>query len=58
MVYCGWVPHVEILEHESAGCFASHCGSSSMWEALFRECRIVLMPNIVLQSATARFMAE
>ncbi|CAN0824618.1 UDP-glycosyltransferase 79B10 [Linum grandiflorum] len=29
-----------------------------MWEALFSECRIVLMPNIVLQSLTARFMAE
>ncbi|CAN0824612.1 UDP-glycosyltransferase 79B6 [Linum grandiflorum] len=58
MVYCGWVPQVEILEHESVGCFVSHCGSSSMWEALFSECRIVLMPNIVLQSLTARFMAE
>ncbi|CAN0925031.1 UDP-glycosyltransferase 79B2 [Linum grandiflorum] len=58
VVYCGWVPQVEILEHESVGCFVSHCGSSSIWEALFIECRIVLMPNIVLQSATARFMAE
>ncbi|CAN1157599.1 UDP-glycosyltransferase 79B9 [Linum perenne] len=58
MVHCGWVPQVRILGHESAGCFVSHCGSSSMWEALFSECRIVLMPNIILQSATTMFMAE
>ncbi|CAN1157593.1 UDP-glycosyltransferase 79B10 [Linum perenne] len=57
-VHCGWVPQVRILGHESVGCFVSHCGSSSMWEALFSECRIVLIPGFVLQSVTAMFMAE
>ncbi|CAN1308501.1 UDP-glycosyltransferase 79B10 [Linum perenne] len=58
IVRCGWVPQVRILGHNSAGCFVSHCGSSSMWEALFSECRIVLMPSIILQSMTTMFMAE
>ncbi|CAN1157587.1 UDP-glycosyltransferase 79B10 [Linum perenne] len=58
-VHCGWVPQVRILGHESAGCFVSHCGSSSMWEALFSECRIVLMMAAhILQSTTTMFMVE
>ncbi|WCJ17787.1 UDP-Glycosyltransferase superfamily protein [Euphorbia peplus] len=41
MVYGGWVPQEQILNHPSVGCFFSHGGASSMWESLVSECQIV-----------------
>ncbi|KAJ9171431.1 hypothetical protein P3X46_014801 [Hevea brasiliensis] len=45
-VYGDWVPQPQILGHPSVGCFVSHCGFSSMWEALQSDCQIVLAPHL------------
>ncbi|KAF9621811.1 hypothetical protein IFM89_028249 [Coptis chinensis] len=45
VVYGGWVQQQLILRHPSVGCFISHCGSSSIWEALASECQLVLLPQ-------------
>ncbi|WCJ17788.1 UDP-Glycosyltransferase superfamily protein [Euphorbia peplus] len=44
MVYGGWVPQEQILNHPSVGCFVGHGGASSMWESLASDCQIVLVP--------------
>ncbi|KAM3694196.1 hypothetical protein ACB098_07G039700 [Castanea mollissima] len=57
-VYEGWVPQTMLLDHPSVGCFVSHCGYGSMWEALFSDCQIVCVPDLVDQILDARLMAE
>ncbi|XP_065871872.1 UDP-glycosyltransferase 79B6-like [Euphorbia lathyris] len=44
LIYGGWVPQEQILNHPSVGCFVSHGGSSSMWESMASHCQIVLVP--------------
>nr|AYR16619.1 UDP-glucosyltransferase UGT79F1 [Polygala tenuifolia] len=46
IVHDGWVPQQKILEHPSVGCFVSHCGYSSLLEALPNDCQLVLMPIV------------
>ncbi|XP_065870996.1 UDP-glycosyltransferase 79B9-like isoform X4 [Euphorbia lathyris] len=44
LIYGGWVPQEQILNHPSVGCFVSHGGSSSIWESMASHCQIVLVP--------------
>ncbi|CAN1748314.1 UDP-glycosyltransferase 79B9 [Linum perenne] len=58
MVHEGWVPQPQILAHPSVGCFVSHCGFGSMWEALLSDCQILLVPNISEQIVSTMFMVK
>ncbi|XP_049388517.1 UDP-glycosyltransferase 79B7-like, partial [Solanum stenotomum] len=54
-----WVPQLEILRHKSVGCFVTHCGYGSMWEALVLcDCQLVLLPRPIDHIFTARFMEQ
>ena len=46
VVHGGWVPQPAMLSHPSVGCFVSHCGFGSMWEALTSDPQMVLVPEI------------
>ncbi|KAF9608701.1 hypothetical protein IFM89_010833 [Coptis chinensis] len=54
MVYGGWVQQQLILRHPSVGCFISHCGAASIWEALVNDCQLVLLPQGGEQFLSAR----
>ncbi|XP_057963881.1 UDP-glycosyltransferase 79B3-like [Malania oleifera] len=58
MMHGGWVQQPLILKHPSIGCFVSHCGFGSMWESLFSDCQIVLVPHLGDQIINAVLMAE
>ncbi|XP_065871133.1 UDP-glycosyltransferase 79B6-like [Euphorbia lathyris] len=58
LVYGGWVPQEQILNHPSVGCFVSHGGSSSMWEAMASNCQIVLVPPKFDHVVHAMLMVE
>ncbi|KAL5725340.1 anthocyanidin 3-O-glucoside 2'''-O-xylosyltransferase [Ranunculus cassubicifolius] len=58
VVYGDWVPQKLILDHPSVGCFVSHCGYGSMFEALVSECQVVLVPQHGDQFANAGFMSK
>lgn len=57
-VYGGWVQQQLILKHPSVGCFVTHCGSSSLSEAMMSDCQLVLLPNVGDQIFNARLMGE
>ncbi|CAJ1956754.1 unnamed protein product [Sphenostylis stenocarpa] len=46
IAYGGWVPQQLILGHPSIGCFITHCGASSVTEALVNRCQLVLLPGL------------
>ncbi|TXG47490.1 hypothetical protein EZV62_026784 [Acer yangbiense] len=52
----GWVQQQLILNHPSVGCFVTHCGASSLSEAMMTECQLVLLPNVGDQIIQARLM--
>ncbi|CAN0908434.1 UDP-glycosyltransferase 79B9 [Linum grandiflorum] len=58
MVHEGWVQQPQILGHPSVGCFVSHCGFGSMWEALLSDCQILLVPKISEQILSTMFMVK
>ncbi|XVF70125.1 hypothetical protein PTKIN_Ptkin11bG0137300 [Pterospermum kingtungense] len=58
VVWGGWVEQPLILAHSSLGCFVSHCGFGSMWEALMSNCQIVLVPQLGDQILNTRMMAD
>ncbi|KAK0578872.1 hypothetical protein LWI29_017593 [Acer saccharum] len=55
-VHGGWVQQQLILNHPSVGCFVTHCGISSLSEAMMTECQLVLLPNVGDQVINARLM--
>ncbi|KAK0577831.1 hypothetical protein LWI29_000905 [Acer saccharum] len=55
-VHGGWVQQQLILNHPSVGCFVTHCGSSSLSEAMMTDCQLVLLPNVGDQIINARLM--
>ncbi|KAG6392079.1 hypothetical protein SASPL_146287 [Salvia splendens] len=57
VVHGGWVQQAEILRHPAVGCFVSHCGFGSMWEALLSDCQIVLVPRLADQILNTRLLA-
>ncbi|CAM8905837.1 unnamed protein product [Rhodiola kirilowii] len=58
MVTEEWVQQLQILGHESVGCFVTHCGSGSVMEGLISECQLVLCPRVAEQSINARVMGR
>ncbi|KAL5831279.1 hypothetical protein ACOSQ4_016633 [Xanthoceras sorbifolium] len=58
LVQGGWVQQQLILNHPSIGCFVTHCGSSSLSEAMVTDCQLVLLPNVGDQIINARLMAR
>ncbi|KAL8090161.1 cyanidin 3-O-galactoside 2''-O-xylosyltransferase FGGT1-like [Apium graveolens] len=46
VVHGGWIQQQLILKHPSIGCFITHCGTSSLVEALLNKCQLVLLPNV------------
>ncbi|KAK0579518.1 hypothetical protein LWI29_027421 [Acer saccharum] len=55
-VHGGWVQQQLILNHPSVGCFVTHCGSSSLSEAMMTDCQLVLLPYVGDQIINARLM--
>lgn len=58
LIHEGWVPQTQILNHESVGCFVSHCGFASMWESLLTHPQIVLVPRLGDQILNTRILVE
>ncbi|CAI9087359.1 OLC1v1021414C1 [Oldenlandia corymbosa var. corymbosa] len=56
IVYDGWVQQQLILAHPAVGCFVTHCGASSLSEALVSDSQIVLLPQLGVQFISARVM--
>ncbi|XP_029126049.1 anthocyanidin 3-O-glucoside 2''-O-glucosyltransferase [Cajanus cajan] len=58
IVHGGWVQQTLILDHPSIGCFITHCGASSLLEALVNKCQLVMLPNVLDQIFNARMMSS
>lgn len=53
-----WSPQLEILMHESTGCFVTHCGFNSVLEAISLGVPIVGMPQWTDQPANAKYVED
>ncbi|VVB07474.1 unnamed protein product [Arabis nemorensis] len=53
-----WVPQLEVLAHDSVGCFVTHCGWNSTLEALCLGVPLVGMPQWTDQPTNAKFIED
>ncbi|XP_010457662.1 PREDICTED: UDP-glycosyltransferase 74E2-like [Camelina sativa] len=53
-----WSPQLEVLAHESIGCFLTHCGWNSMSEGLSLGVPMIGMPHWTDQPTNAKFMED
>ncbi|KAL5798240.1 hypothetical protein ACOSQ2_003060 [Xanthoceras sorbifolium] len=51
-----WCPQMEVLAHESVGCFVTHCGFNSVIEALCLGVAMVAMPQWTDQPTNAKYV--
>ncbi|KAL2511113.1 UDP-glycosyltransferase 91B1 [Abeliophyllum distichum] len=58
MIVEGWAPQAKILRHSSIGGFVSHCGWSSMLEAMEFGVPIIAMPMHLDQPINARLAVD
>ncbi|KAE8010489.1 hypothetical protein FH972_006857 [Carpinus fangiana] len=58
IVWTDWAPQLRILAHESVGGFLTHCGWSSVTEALQFGRALVLLPFLTDTGLMARFLEE
>ncbi|KAK9149887.1 hypothetical protein Scep_008644 [Stephania cephalantha] len=58
LVVENWAPQIEILKHSSIGGFVSHCGWSSVMEAMKFGVPIIAMPMHIDQPMNARLVVE
>ncbi|OMO72426.1 UDP-glucuronosyl/UDP-glucosyltransferase [Corchorus olitorius] len=53
-----WCPQLEVLKHESLGCFLSHCGYNSVLEALCLGVPMLAMPQWADQATNAKHVED
>ncbi|XP_022759824.1 UDP-glycosyltransferase 74E2-like [Durio zibethinus] len=53
-----WCPQLEVLRHESTGCFVTHCGWNSTLEALSLGVPMVGVPQSTDQSTNAKYIMD
>ncbi|XVE72643.1 hypothetical protein DITRI_Ditri11bG0054500 [Diplodiscus trichospermus] len=53
-----WCPQLEVLSHESIGCFLTHCGFNSVLEALSLGVPMLAMPQWTDQGTNAKFVED
>lgn len=53
-----WCPQLEVLAHESVGCFVTHCGWNSTLEGLSLGVALVAMPQWTDQSTNTKFVTD
>ncbi|OVA01036.1 UDP-glucuronosyl/UDP-glucosyltransferase [Macleaya cordata] len=53
-----WCPQLEVLAHNSVGCFLTHCGWNSTMEALSFGVPMVIMPQFLDQFTNAKFVED
>ncbi|KAF5463136.1 hypothetical protein F2P56_019075 [Juglans regia] len=58
IVWSGWAPQSKILGHESVGGIVTHCGWSSVIEALQLGRALIMLPFIADQGLNARLLEE
>ena len=57
-VWTDWAPQLRILAHESIGGFLTHCGWSSVTEALQYGRALIMLPFLTDTGLIARFLEE
>ncbi|XP_072958091.1 anthocyanidin-3-O-glucoside rhamnosyltransferase-like [Typha angustifolia] len=57
VVHNGWVQQQLILRHRAVGCFLGHAGLSSLFECLFSDCRLIVLPQKGDQYLNAKLFA-
>lgn len=58
MVVKQWVPQVDVLNHESAGAFVTHCGWNSIQEAAMAGVPMICWPMYAEQKLNKIFLVE
>ncbi|XP_017976433.1 PREDICTED: UDP-glycosyltransferase 74G1 [Theobroma cacao] len=53
-----WCPQLEVLSHESTGCFLTHCGFNSVLEALSLGVPMLAMPQWTDQGTNAKHVED
>ncbi|KAL5865542.1 hypothetical protein ACOSQ3_003056 [Xanthoceras sorbifolium] len=53
-----WCPQMEVLAHESVGCFVTHCGLSSVFEATSLGVAMVAVPHFADQPTNAKYVVD
>ncbi|XVF32010.1 hypothetical protein REPUB_Repub17cG0044500 [Reevesia pubescens] len=53
-----WCPQLEVLSHESIGCFLTHCGFNSVLEALSLGVLMLTMPQWTDQTTNAKYVED
>ncbi|XWS31161.1 hypothetical protein CRYUN_Cryun23aG0053300 [Craigia yunnanensis] len=53
-----WCPQLEVLSHESIGCFLTHCGFNSVLEALSLGVPMLAMPQWTDQGTNAKYVED
>lgn len=53
-----WSPQLEILVHDSVGCFVTHCGFNSVLEAISLGVPMVAVPQWTDQPVNAKYVEE
>ena len=51
-----WCPQLDVLAHESVGCFVTHCGSNLAIEAMCFGVLMLAMPHFMDQVLNAYFV--
>uniref|UniRef100_A0A2P2KLZ7 Glycosyltransferase N-terminal domain-containing protein n=1 Tax=Rhizophora mucronata TaxID=61149 RepID=A0A2P2KLZ7_RHIMU len=58
LVWTSWAPQRRIMAHESVGGFLTHCGYSSVLEALYFGLALIMLPFHIDQGLIARVFEE